>query len=149
VRQLLRVAAYAVCVRDDEVLLARWTSPRGPQWTLPGGGIDHGEDPRDAAVREVDEETGYAARLDALLTVDSLQFVEGSVDHHHVRIIYRATVTGGDLRFEVDGSTDMAAWVPLADVPELTRVDLVDIGLAANLRRWDMSSSRPASGPTS
>ena len=27
-------------------------------WTLPGGGLDHGEDPRDAVVREVHEETG-------------------------------------------------------------------------------------------
>jgi 8-oxo-dGTP diphosphatase len=71
------------------------------------------------------------------------------VDHHGVRIVYAATVTGGDLRFEVDGSTDMAAWVPLADVPELARVDLVDLGLAANLRRWDTESSRRASGPMS
>ena len=137
-KEFLRVAAYAVCVRDDEVLLARWTSPRGPEWTLPGGGLDHGEDPRDAAVREVEEETGYAVRLDALLAVDSIHFVEGSVDHHGVRILYAATVIGGELRFEVDGSTDMAAWIPLADVPGLTRVDLVDLGLAANLHRWDM-----------
>ena len=32
---------------------------------------------------------------------------------------------------EVGGSTDMAAWHPIADVPALTRVQLVDIGLAA------------------
>ncbi len=133
------MAAYAVVVRDDRILLSR-LAPRVSRhelWTLPGGGLDHGEDPRDAAVREVEEETGYIARLDALLTVDSIHFVEGAVDHHGIRIVYAATVTGGELRFEVDGSTDMAAWVPLADVPELTRVDLVDVGLAANLRRWD------------
>ena len=29
------------------------------QWDLPGGGLDHGENPRDAIVREVAEETGY------------------------------------------------------------------------------------------
>ncbi len=144
-----RVAAYAVCIRGGEVLLARWTGPRGPEWTLPGGGLDHGEDPRDAAVREVEEETGYTARLDALLLVDSIHVVEGEVDHHGVRIVYAATVTGGELRFEVDGSTDMAAWVPLGDVPELARVDLVDVGLAANLHRWDTESSRRASEPTS
>jgi 8-oxo-dGTP diphosphatase len=45
-------------------------------------------------------------------------------------------VTGGDLRFEVDGSTDMAGWVPLAEVPGLTRVDIVDIGLSTSLHRW-------------
>ena len=53
------------------------------------------------------------------------------IDHHSIRIIYAATVTGGELRYEVGGSTDMAAWIPLARVPDLPRVDLVDTGLAA------------------
>ena len=57
------------------MLLARWTGPRGPEWTLPGGGLDFGEDPADAAVREVREETGYAVRLDDLLFVDSFRRV--------------------------------------------------------------------------
>ena len=34
-----------------------------PVWVLPGGGIDLGEKPEDAALREVEEETGYKARL--------------------------------------------------------------------------------------
>lgn len=143
-KQHLRVAAYAVCRRDSAVLLARWTGPRGPEWTLPGGGLDHGEDPRDAAVREVAEETGYAVHLDALLTIDSLRVLiddgtadDGTadggepLDHHSIRIVYAAHVVGGELRHEVDGSTDMAAWVPLAEVPRLPRVSLVDIGLSA------------------
>src|SRR4051794_34296560 len=37
----LRVAAYAVCIEDDRVLLARHVSGN---WTLPGGGVEHGED---------------------------------------------------------------------------------------------------------
>jgi ADP-ribose pyrophosphatase YjhB (NUDIX family) len=130
-----RIAAYVVCVRHEQVLLARWISPDGPRWTLPGGGIDHGEDPRDAAVREVDEETGYEVVLDALLTVDSVHLTTGldgrAIDHHGIRVVYAAHVTGGELRFEVGGSTDEAAWVDLAAVDGLRRVGLVDVGLAA------------------
>ena len=37
---------------------SRRRSRAAEQWTLPGGGIDFGEDPRDAVVREVHEETG-------------------------------------------------------------------------------------------
>ena len=37
---------------------------------------------------------------------------------------------GGELRNEVGGSTDVAAWVPLDEVPDLDRNGLVDIGLA-------------------
>ena len=51
----LRVAAYAVCVREEEILLARWVARDGvKKWTLPGGGMDHGEDPLDTVVREVE-----------------------------------------------------------------------------------------------
>ena len=132
-RRRQRVAAYAVVVRAEEVLLARWTSPRGPEWTLPGGGLDFGEDPADAAVREVREETGYTVRLDDLLFVNSFRRVlpDAPVDFHAIQIVYAATVIGGELCHEVGGSTDMAAWHPIADVPALTRVQLVDMGLAA------------------
>ena len=128
-----RVAAYVVVGRADDVLLARWTGPRGPEWTLPGGGLDFGEDPADAAVREVREETGYTVRLDDLLFVNSFRRVlpDAPVDFHAIQIVYTATVIGGELCHEIGGSTDMAAWHPIADVPALTRVQLVDMGLAA------------------
>ena len=128
-----RVAAYVVVGRADDVLLARWTGPRGPEWTLPGGGLDFGEDPADAAVREVREETGYTVRLEDLLFVNSFRRVlpDAPVDFHAIQIVYTATVVGGELCHEIGGSTDMAAWHPIADVPALTRVQLVDMGLAA------------------
>ena len=128
-----RVAAYVVVRRADDVLLARWTGPRGPEWTLPGGGLDFGEHPAAAAVREVREETGYTVRLDGLLTVSSFHRVlpDAPIDFHGIQIVYAGTVIGGDLSYEVDGSTDMAAWYPIAEVPALTRVQLVDLGLAA------------------
>jgi ADP-ribose pyrophosphatase YjhB (NUDIX family) len=131
---VLRVGAYAVVERDGAILLARWVGSDPPRWTLPGGGLDHGEDPRLGAVREVEEETGYRVELRQLLTVESfrqlVQRPDGPVDHQAICIIYTAEVVGGELRHEVGGSTDIAAWVPLADVPGLPRGGLVDIGLA-------------------
>ena len=130
---VLRVGAYAVVERDGAVLLARWIGSDPPRWTLPGGGLDHGEDPRDAAIREVEEETGYKVELRRLLTVESFrQMVErpdGPVDHQTIAVLYTAEVVGGELRHEVDGSTDIAAWTPLADVGGLVRGGLVDLGL--------------------
>ena len=59
-----RVAAYAVIVRDGAVLLSRLAPSVSEieMWTLPGGGIDFGEHPDDAVVREVHEETGLDVR---------------------------------------------------------------------------------------
>jgi 8-oxo-dGTP diphosphatase len=134
-RPALRVGAYAVIERDSAVLLARWIGSDPPRWTLPGGGLDHGEDPRDGAVREVEEETGYRVSLGRVLTVESFRELvrrpDGLLDHQAICIIYAAEVVGGQLRDEIGGSTDTAAWFPLADVPTLTRGGLVDLGLAA------------------
>jgi 8-oxo-dGTP diphosphatase len=137
------VAAYAVCVRDDRVLLARWIRREdgAPEWTLPGGGMDHGEHPHDTVVREVAEETGYRAEVTGLLGVDSVRHrfprrgLRSARDHHAVRLVYEVRITGGELRNEVGGSTDMAAWHDLAAVPDLTRVPLVDAGLLLWLER--------------
>ena len=134
-RRALRVGAYAVVERDGAVLLARWVGSAPPRWTLPGGGLDHGEDPRVGAVREVEEETGYRVAVGRVLTVESFRELvprpDGPVDHHAVCVIYAAEVVGGELRDEIGGSTDTAAWIPLVDVPALTRGGLVDLGLAA------------------
>jgi ADP-ribose pyrophosphatase YjhB (NUDIX family) len=144
-REELRVAAYAVCVRDGHVLLARWVSRDGQRkWTLPGGGMEHGEDPYGTVVREAAEETGYAVEPTALLGIDTNRReyprrLGARADFQALRIVYEGRVTGGDLRPETNGSTDMAAWHPLDEVPDLERVALVDVGL----RLW---RERPESG---
>jgi 8-oxo-dGTP diphosphatase len=133
--QRQRIAAYAVLVRgaaeDREVLLTRMSDRTRITglWTLPGGGIDHGEDPRDAVRREVFEETGLHVEPERVLDVHSTHFTgaraDGVVeDYHGVHLIFCARVLpesdGVEPHVvEVDGSTDLAVWVPLADACEL------------------------------
>lgn len=135
----IRVAAYAVISDGGRVLLAHWNEHGRSGWTLPGGGLEPGEDPADAAVREVQEETGYDAELDGLIGVNSHviptdQRNTGRGPLQALRIVYRAHIAGGSLRNEVDGSTDEASWFDLSEISSLRRVSLVDVGLRfANL----------------
>ncbi|PWD49691.1 DNA mismatch repair protein MutT [Serinibacter arcticus] len=128
-----RVSGYAVVVRDGEVLLAHLSQEPGwdlpDAWTLPGGGLEFGESPVDAVVREVREETGLDVVVGELLGIDSLVHDSSHGPAHALRIVHRATVVGGTLRPETGGSTDRAAWVPVADVPELTLVELAGTAL--------------------
>lgn len=135
-RMDLRVAAYAVVTDDDgRLLLARWNEGRRVAWTMPGGGLEPGEDPEDAVRREVREETGYTVEVGELLGIHSRVIPASRRVHrsteplHTLRILYRARVTGGELRYETDGSTDMAEWFPLNAVAELQRVKLVGIAM--------------------
>lgn len=133
----LRVAAYAVVTDEtDRILLAHWIEGRRAAWTMPGGGLEAGEDPEHAVRRELREETGYRVAVDGLLGIHSrviplahrLQ-TDADGPLHTLRIVYRAHVTGGRLRHEVGGSTDRAEWFTHAAARELQRVKLVDIAL--------------------
>lgn len=137
VRRVLRVATYGVITDSrGRLLLTRLTdrTTHPGAWTLPGGGLDHGEHPEAAVAREVHEETGLTIREMTLLGVDSLHLTpaEGSdSDHHAVRILYRASVEDETLPLahETDGSTDEARWVAPAEREGLDLVDLVPMAL--------------------
>lgn len=130
----IRIAAYAVITDGDQILLAHWNEHGRDGWTLPGGGVEGIEHPAEAVVREVFEETGYHARVDELLGVDTMIVPSehrhtGTAPLYALRIIYRASVIAGELRHEQDGSSDEARWVPVGEVSTLKRVSLIDIAL--------------------
>ncbi|WP_329038620.1 NUDIX domain-containing protein [Streptomyces sp. NBC_00178] len=139
-----RLAAYAVCVENGWVLLARHVPPMGEStWTLPGGRVEHGEDPFDAVIREVAEETGCVAVVDRLLGIDSRIIpaaeARAGVEHQNVGVFYRVRITGGRLRPELNGEIAETVWTKAADVAGLRRSSLVDVGLT-------LAEALPATG---
>ncbi len=133
-----RVAAYAVAHDEDGRVLLCHISPSvgvGDVWTLPGGGLDFGEPPEVAVLRELTEETGYDGELEGLMAVGHRMFhdVDGADRMHAIRILYRVRIVGGDLRDEQDGSTDTCRWFTPSEarvlrLGELARQALDDVG---------------------
>ena len=124
------MGAYGICINQSgAILLSRYAPPDG-RWVLPGGGVEHGEHPEAAVVREVSEETGYDVRVDRLLGVESGTWTTSDlVSIHSVNFLYIVDQIGGDLAYEVEGSSDLAAWIPLSEVPGLSHTSIVDHAL--------------------
>ncbi len=94
-------AVGIVCFRGDEVLLIRrGKPPLEDRWSLPGGRIEWGERARDAALRELQEETGCTAELVGLVdVVDAImrrRDEESDPWGHYVLIDYAARWTAGE-----------------------------------------------------
>ena len=134
-----RLAAYAVVVAEERLLLTQLAPRTGApgRWNLPGGGVDEGEAPDAAVVREVAEETGQEVDTVRLVDVMTQHWVgrsqRGLEDYHAVRLLHTARCPRPTrpVVHDVGGSTSDALWVPLEELPSLEVVASVKVALRA------------------
>ncbi|MEO5981379.1 MAG: NUDIX domain-containing protein [Pedococcus sp.] len=136
-----RTAAYGVVTSERGVLLTELsalTSSPG-RWTLPGGGLDPGEEPVAALHREVWEESGQQVQDVRLLEAHSSHWIgrapSGRLeDFHAIRIVYAAWCPAptDPVVHDVGGSTESVRWVR---VEELGRYHL-GRSFGPHMSRW-------------
>ena len=111
--------AQVVLLQGDRILLARHRRPERDYWVLPGGGVEEGESPEQAAVREVREETGLAIEIDRLLFIDGPRATP-DVSISSPRHTFLGQIVGGTLcpidecggGHPIKGHLSGAAWMP-------------------------------------
>ena len=108
------IAVGAIVVRDDSLLMVkRGKDPARGLWSVPGGGLEHGEFIADAVAREVKEETGLVVEVGELLGV-----FEIVGETHYVILDHLATVSG-PTEPEASGDAADARWVKLDEISKL------------------------------
>ena len=126
----LPIVGVGVALVDDGniLLVQRGRDPGRGLWAVPGGKIRHGEIMKEAARREVFEETGLEVDVRDLVWVG--EYIEGT--DHLVLIDFAGSVIGG--RLQAADDADDARWVPLEEAANypltLTMYDLIDTLLA-------------------
>ncbi|MED6313378.1 MAG: NUDIX hydrolase [Candidatus Thermoplasmatota archaeon] len=118
------VTVDAVAARETEnglelLMIERGLDPAVWQglWAFPGGFVDYGEDPEDAVLRELQEETGVEAENPRVLHI--LGAPGRDPRKHCVGLFY---LVDADLETEPIGADDAvsAAWVPIDELTEET-----------------------------
>jgi 8-oxo-dGTP pyrophosphatase MutT (NUDIX family) len=102
---LLPSAAVAIQDRQKGLLLCKHAD-RGI-WVAPGGSIEPGEQPADAAVRETWEETGLTVEITGIMGVyggpDLIVEYPNGDQVAYIGTIFRAHIVGGTMRPEREG----------------------------------------------
>ena len=105
-------AAGGVVVRDGRVLLVH--RPRYDDWTFPKGKLDAGETFEEAAVREVEEETGLRCSLRS-----ELKSTHYEVGGRPKLVRYWLMTPESENAFEANDETDGLRWVTPEEAEEL------------------------------
>lgn len=127
-----KVAVAVLVLQNSHVLLVqRLNEPQRGLWSLPGGYLDAGEDPLEAARRECLEETGLVVEIGALLRLDSRP--ASAAPGAHLILHYSARVERGELAPGDDAQA--AQFFALTSLPELAFLTPAGLGELVDLVR--------------
>jgi len=134
--ELILLPGASAVVYDDRghILLVR----RGDngRWSVPAGMIDPGEQPAQAAVREVLEETGVHCEVDFLAGVATHPVEYPNGDRcEYLNVWFRCRAVAGTPRADGDESL-AAAWFPPEALPPLDPWSELRISTAASPGTW-------------
>lgn len=120
-KQPIRIAARAVILQEDRLLLVNAYKGRGDLWCAPGGGAEpHSSLPENLA-REVHEETGLSVTVGAPCLVN--EFHDPNRNFHQVEVFFRCALAAGELNDsweDPEAIVSLRKWVTRAELEAMT-----------------------------
>ena len=115
IRPLFQVFAAAVILDENKnILLVKSTYNRFHPWGMPGGSLEYGEQPEEAIIREIWEETHLKISVEKLLLINSWL-------PDRVGMYYLCRITGG--MFAPSDEVSEFAYFPLDNLPDVRPLD--------------------------
>lgn len=123
-----RLRAQAIVVEGDKILLVKIHSGNRDDYELPGGGVEEGETPEEAAIRELFEETGIKGEIVRL----AAKYYNGFAQEYIYSFLIKKI--GGDItqQYNVEGEKDYiraVEWKKLNEISEKDRAELFSAGV--------------------
>lgn len=111
-----KIDVRAAVISENKILLVK---ERGDGWALPGGWVDPGESPSEAAVRETKEESGYDVNAVRLMAIyDRDRQGHPPCPFHVYKLIFLCEVAGGSARTSLE--TDAVSFFSEEELPALS-----------------------------
>ena len=113
----------AFILQNNEVLMIRQFYKGEELWTFPGGRIEDGESPEEAAVREVKEETNLSIEVTDLIVEMYSERINGTYYCYSGRIVGGQLSLGSDPEHEIHKQElKEVKWIPVDEVKEHVEV---------------------------
>jgi 8-oxo-dGTP diphosphatase len=110
------VGAIAVNVKQQVILVRRTDNlHNGGKYTIPGGFLDRNEDTKQAALRELEEETGLKGEIISLFKINDNPN-RPKEDRQNVDFIYIVKIIGG--KEKISNETDRIQWFDKESLPK-------------------------------
>ncbi|MEU2234388.1 NUDIX hydrolase [Streptomyces vietnamensis] len=127
--QLLFLPGVSAVVLDDRGRVLLGKRADNGLWAIIGGIVDPGEQPADAVVREVHEETAVRCVPERIVLVETLRkpvvYPNGDICQY-MDVAFRCRAIGGEARVNDDESTEVG-WFGVNELPEMKRFSYLRI----------------------
>jgi len=138
----MRIRAGVVLIEDDKVALIERYRDGNHYFVFPGGGADEGETPEEAAVREMEEETGV--RVVVRQKVIEIHFGLSTQHYFLVKRVSGEYGTGSGEEYDPEPEnpargTYLPIWMPIKELSEYENIypaDIKELVLRSRISGW-------------